>query len=51
MELKERFGGQVEPREWFLVPFPAIEEAVERITHGTIEGVYYDPATARIVRT
>jgi hypothetical protein len=51
MELKDRFGGQVEPREWFLVPFPAIEEAVERITHGTIEGVYYDPATARIVRT
>ena len=29
LELKDRFGSQVEPQEWFLVPLDAIEEAVK----------------------
>ncbi len=46
LELKDRFGGQVEPREWFLVPFAVIDEAIRKIKDGTISGYRYDPATA-----
>ncbi len=49
MELKDRFGSQVEPKEWFLVPLPAIEEAIEKIIDGTIGEFRYDPKSARIV--
>lgn len=49
LELKDRFGGQVEPREWFLVPLPAIDEAIKRIKDGTIGGFRYDPETACLV--
>lgn len=49
MELKDRFGGQVEPREWFLVPLPVIEEAIQKLMDGTIGNFRYDPAAARIV--
>jgi len=48
MELKDRFGGQVEPREWFLVPFSVIDEAIQKIKDGTIGGFRYDPETARL---
>lgn len=48
LELKDRFGFQVEPREWFLVPLPAIDEAIRRITDGSISGFRYDLATASI---
>lgn len=50
MELKDRFGSPVEPEEWFLVPLPAIEEAMEKIINGTIGEFRYDPKSARIVR-
>lgn len=49
LELKDRFGGQVEPKEWFLVPLPAIDEAIRRIKDGTIGGFRYDPETASLV--
>jgi len=50
LELKDRFGTPVKPREWFLVPLYAIDEAVERIKDGTITGYVYDPTVARLVR-
>ena len=49
LELKDRFGAQVEPREWFLVPLPVIDEAIEKLKEGTIGGFRYDPETARLV--
>jgi hypothetical protein len=49
LELKDRFGSQVEPREWFLVPLTVIEEAIQKLMEGTIEDVRYDPETARLV--
>lgn len=49
VELKDRFGFQVEPREWFLVPLAAIAEAIEKIKDGTLHSFRYDPETARIV--
>jgi hypothetical protein len=51
VELKDRFGGQVEPREWFLVPLPAIEEMIQRVMDGSICNYRYDPATARLVKS
>jgi hypothetical protein len=50
MELKDRFGSNVEPREWFLVPLPVIDEAIQRIKDGTIGEYRYDPASARLAR-
>ena len=48
VEIKDRFGHPVVPREWFLVPLFAIDEAVERIRDGSIKGVSYDPETASL---
>jgi hypothetical protein len=48
IEIKDRFGNPVIPREWFLVPLYAIDEAVERIKDGTISGYVYDPQGARL---
>lgn len=50
LELKDRFGTPVRPREWFLVPLYAIDEAVERIKDGSITEYVYDPAVARLVK-
>lgn len=49
VELKDRFGLHVEPREWFLVPSNAIDETIQRIKDGTIEKFRYDPAIAQLV--
>ena len=46
--IKDRFGHPITPREWFLVPLFAIDEAVERIRDGSIKGVSYDPETASL---
>ncbi|MEX2172247.1 MAG: GIY-YIG nuclease family protein [Pirellulales bacterium] len=48
LELKDRFGSQVEPREWFLVPLPVIDEAIEKLKEGTIGSFRYDPEAARL---
>jgi len=50
VELKDRFGSQVEPREWFLVPLPVIDEAIQKLKEGTIGGFRYDRETARLIR-
>jgi len=49
MELKDRFGGQVVPREWFLVPLPVIEEAIEKLMDGSITHFRYDEKSACVV--
>ena len=48
MALKDRFGSHVEPKEWFLVPLPVIEEAIQKLIDGTIGNYRYDPAAAII---
>ena len=48
IEIMDRFGHPVTPREWFLVPLFAIDEAVERIRDGSIKGMSYDPETASL---
>lgn len=50
IEIKDRFGNPVIPREWFLVPRFVVDDAVERIKDGTITDFIYDPKTACLVR-
>lgn len=51
IEIRDRFGNPVRPREWFLVPLFIVNEVVERIKDGTITQYIYDPTAARLVRT
>lgn len=51
LELLDRFGSHVEPREWFLVPLSAIDDAMKRIMDGSISDFRYDPTTARLIAT
>jgi T5orf172 domain len=47
IEIEDRFGKPVRPREWFLTPLAAIDRAVELIRSGEIDSWVYDPATAK----
>ena len=49
LTIEDRFGNPVKPREWFLVPFHVIDEAVQRIRDGSITEVVYDPKTALLL--
>lgn len=49
IEIADRFGKPVRPREWFLVPLHVIDEAVERIKEGTIANYRYEREAARII--
>jgi hypothetical protein len=50
IEIKDRFGNLVKPREWFLVPLFVVDEAVKRIKDGTITQYVYDSKAARLVK-
>lgn len=50
IEIKDRFGKSVVPREWFLVPIFVIDEAVKRITDGSITQYVYDPTKVKLVK-
>jgi hypothetical protein len=50
IEIKDRFGNPVVPREWFLVPLFVIDEAIDKIKDGTIVHYIYDPKAARLVQ-
>ncbi len=50
LALPDRFGTDVQPREWFLAPLAAIDEAVSRIKDGSITDFRYDPASASFIR-
>jgi hypothetical protein len=49
VEILDRFGRPVVPREWFMVPLFVIDEAVGRIRDRTIINFVYDPKTAKLV--
>lgn len=49
IEIPDRFGRPVVPREWFLVPLFIIDDAVEKIRDGSISRYFYDPKSARLV--
>lgn len=49
IEIKDRFGNPVIPREWFLVPLFVVDEVVEKIKDSTIVKFRYDPKSASLV--
>ena len=48
IEIKDRFGNPSVPREWFLVPLAAVNEAVERLKDGSLTKFVYDPELAAL---
>lgn len=51
IEIKDRFGNPVIPREWFLVPRFVIDQVIDKIRDGTITGYVYDPKAAALARS
>ena len=49
IQIEDRFGNPVVPREWFLVPLFVIDEVVEKIKDGTIGEFKYDSSSASLV--
>ena len=49
IEITDRFGKKVRPREWFLLPESVIAEAVSRLKDGSIVNYRYDAQAAAIV--
>lgn len=48
LRLPDRFGIAVEPREWFVVPLPVINEVMERIQDESITGFVYDSTAGNL---
>jgi hypothetical protein len=48
LTIEDRFGNPVKPKEWFLVPLQAIDEAVQRIRDGSITDWLYNPVSAKL---
>ena len=50
IEIPDRFGNAVRPREWFLVPLSVIDQVVELVRQRTITQHRYDASTASIIQ-
>jgi hypothetical protein len=50
LHVPDRFGIPVEPREWFVVPLPVINEIMERIQDESITEFVYDPSAGGLRR-
>ena len=48
IEIPDRFGNRVKPKEWFLVPLPVIDETIQKIVDGTISDYEYRPEVAKL---
>jgi hypothetical protein len=51
IEIPDRFGNKVKPREWFLVPLFIINEVVEKIKEGSLSGWRYDAESVALVKS
>jgi len=49
IQINDRFGKPVVPREWFLVPLFVIDDVVEKIKDGTISQYRYDTQSASLI--
>ena len=50
IEIKDRMGIPVKPREWFLIPINVVEDMVDKIHQGTLADYRYDPTQALLVK-
>lgn len=48
IEIEDRFGNPIVPREWFLVPLFVIDEVIEKVKDGTIVNFSYDVSKQKI---
>ncbi|MGU3539680.1 GIY-YIG nuclease family protein [Methylobacterium sp. A54F] len=48
LTLPDRFGRPFRPQEWFIVPFPVIDEAIRRLMDGSLPEFQFDRATASL---
>jgi hypothetical protein len=48
IEIKDRFGQPVVPREWFLVPLFVVDKVIDKIRDGTITNYVYNPKAAAL---
>lgn len=51
IQISDRFGNPICPREWFMVPLFVIDEVVEKLKDGTLTQYSYDPNQAKLVKT
>ncbi|MGI1678073.1 MAG: GIY-YIG nuclease family protein [Cellvibrionaceae bacterium] len=49
IQINDRFGNPVVPREWFLVPLFIVDEVVEKIKDGSISEYRYDMKNVKLV--
>jgi T5orf172 domain len=49
VQINDRFGTPISPREWFLVPLFIIDEVVDRIKDKTLSAYRYDPTKVSLV--
>lgn len=50
IQISDRFGNPINPREWFMVPIFVIDEVVEKIKNGSLINYRYDANEARLVK-
>lgn len=50
VQISDRFGNPIYPREWFLVPLFIIDEVVEKIIVGTLSNYYYDAHEVKLTK-
>jgi T5orf172 domain len=50
LEIADRFGNPVKPREWYLAPLPVIDEVVQGIRDLSIVDFEYDVETASLAK-
>jgi hypothetical protein len=50
VNIVDRFGTPVVPREWFLVPLFVIDEVVDKLKEGTLSDYYYDAKSVKLVK-
>lgn len=51
IQINDRFGKPVIPREWFLVPLFIVDEVVEKIKDGSISKYRYDRHQVKLINT
>lgn len=50
IQINDRFGNPVYPREWFMVPLFVIDDVVEKLKDGSLTQYKYDPNLANLIK-
>jgi hypothetical protein len=50
IDVTDRFGKKIKPREWFLIDASVIADAISRLKDGSIVDCRFDAASGKILR-